>query len=377
MPKPRLFAPGPTPIPPRVQAAMAGPIVYHRGPDFPDLLQGVVRGLKATFPTPHDCFVLSSSGSGAMEAALVNICSPDDPVVVVQAGQFGAKWTALCKAYGLPTDIIDLPWGNAFDPKAVADRVRPETRAVFVTQSETSTGVLHDVEALGKELTNTDVLLVVDGVSSVVAHPLPTAEWGVDMAVTASQKGLMVPPGIGIITVSPKAWEAVERARLPRFYFDLNTYKDAFQEGRGPATLPVTLLRGLKIALDMIAEEGLEAVWNRHARHAEAVRQATIALGLSVFAESPSNVLTAISLPEAVDGLALMDRLRSHHGITVGGGLAHLRGRLIRISNLGYVDDTDILTVLSALEQSLRALKWTFQPGAGVGAAEGVLGAEI
>lgn len=373
MPKPRLFAPGPTPIPPRVQAAIAGPIVYHRGPDFPDLLQTVIGGLKTVFPTSHDCFVLSSSGSGAMEAALLNTCSSNDRVLVIQAGQFGAKWTALCRAYGLNTEVMDLPWGKAVDPQSVADHLseHPETRAVFATHSETSTGVLHDVQTLGEVVGNTDALLIVDGVSSVIAHPLPTADWGVDVAVTASQKGLMVPPGIGVITVAPRVWQI--QTDLPGFYFDLKTYRDALEEGRGPATLPVTLLVGLKVALEMVAEEGLEAVWARHARHAEAVRSAAIALGLSVFAERPSNALTAIALPEGIDGLALMENLRTHHGITVGGGLAHLRGRLIRISNLGYMDDTDMLTALSALELSLRALGWAFTPGAGVGAAEEVM----
>lgn len=372
-----LFAPGPTPIPGEVQAAMAAPLVYHRGPDFPDFIRGVVGKLKSVFPTQDDVLVLASSGSGAMEAAVVNTLSQGDRALVIQAGQFGAKWTAICRAYGVDVDVLDLPWGAAVDPMQVAERLKahPETRVVFATHSETSTGVLHDVEALGRVVGETDALLVVDGVSSVVAHPLRTNDWGVDIAVTASQKGLGVPPGVGVVTVSDRAWDRMQSATLPKSYFDLNTYRTALEEGRGPATLPMTLMAGMEAALDLIAAEGIENVWARHARQAEAVRQATVALGLSVFPDCPSNVLTAISLSESVDGLAIMAELRARFGITVGGGLAHLRGRLIRISNLGFVDDLDILTVVSAFEMSLEKARWSFTRGAGVAAVEGVLGA--
>ena len=357
---------------------MADPIVYHRGVDFPPLLRGVVAGLQEIFPVPHDLFLLACSGTGVMEAALVNTLCRGDRALVVQAGQFGARWTDLCLAYGVEPIVVDLPWGAAVDPNGVAGALRkhPDIRAVFATQSETSTGVLHDVETLGKVVRRTDALLIVDGVSSVGAHPLPAAEWGIDVAVTASQKGLMVPPGVGVISVGPRAWSAAERSDLPKLYWDLKAYRTAMSEGRGPATLPVTLLSGLRAALDMIREEGPEAVWTRHARHARAVQNAAVALGLFRFAARPSNALTAIGLPGGLDGVALMEILRDRYGIVVGGGLAHLRGRIIRISNLGYVDDLDILTAVSALEMGLRKLGWTFQAGAGVAAAEGALGAK-
>ncbi|MFT5366407.1 MAG: aspartate aminotransferase-like enzyme [Candidatus Latescibacterota bacterium] len=373
--KQRLFAPGPTPIPDEVQAAMAAPLVYHRGSDFPNFIRDVVAKLKPVFPTQDDVLLLASSGSGAMEAAVVNTLSQGDRALVIQAGQFGAKWTAICQAYGVDVDVLDLPWGAVVDPGQVAERLKahPETRVVFATHSETSTGVLHDVEALGRVVGETDALLVVDGVSSVVAHPLRTHDWGVDIAVTASQKGLGVPPGVAMVTVSDRAWERVASSTLPKFYFDLETYRTALEEGRGPATLPMTLMAGMRAALDMIAVEGIENVWARHARHAEAVRQATEALGLSVFPNRPSNVLTAIALPEEVDGLAIMADLHARFGITVGGGLAHLRGRLIRISNLGFVDDLDILTVVSAFEMSLQKVGWLFTPGVGVAAVERIL----
>ena len=374
----RLFTPGPTPIPDRVQTAMAGPPVYHRGPDFPPLLGGVVSGLKRVFPSTDELFLLSSSGTGAMEAAVVNTLSSGDRVLVAQAGHFGGRWTEICSAYGIEVEMLDFPWGAAIDPDAV-EQVRKKDsgiRAVLTTQSETSTGALHDIEAIGAILRETDALLMVDGVSSVGAHPLCTDEWGVDIAVTASHKGLMTPPGLGMITVGSRASEAMGRSDLSKYYLDLKRYRAALSEGRGPATLPVTLLTGLSAALDMIFEEGLEAVWNRHTRHATAVREAARVLGLSLLAERPSNALTAISLPEGLDGVALVDYLQKRHGIITGGGIGHLKGRLIRISNLGYVDDIDILTAVSALEMGLKDVKWAFRAGSGVGAAEAVLEAE-
>ena len=371
----RLFTPGPTPIPDCVQAAMASPLVYHRGADFPDLLEGLVRDLKLVFPTTDEVFILSCSGSGAMEAGIANCLSKGDRVLVVSAGQFGQKWVDLCKAYGLRTEVLEFPWGESADPLRLKEVLKktPDIRAVLATQSETSTGVLHDIEAMGEMVGETDALFMVDGVSSVVAHALPTAEWGVDIAVTASQKGLMVPPGLAVITMSARARDAASSADLPRAYLDLNKYRASLFEGRGPATLPVTLMKGLRASLDMMVEQAMESIWRGHAIQAESVRRAANALGLSCFAKSPSNGLTSIALPEEIDGLILMETLRTNYGVVVGGGLGPFRGRMIRISNLGYVDDLDVLTAISALEMGLRHLGWAFDPGAGVAAAEAVL----
>ncbi len=371
----RLFTPGPTPIPDRVRRSMADPPIYHRGPEFPALLRGVVHGLKRVFPSDDELFVLSSSGTGAMEAAVVNTLSSGDRVLVAQAGLFGARWAEICRTYGIEVEALDFPWGAPIEADAIQRRLEKDAgvRAVLTTQSETSTGALHDIEAIGEVVRRTDALLIVDGVSSVGAHPLPTNAWGVDVGVTASQKGLMTPPGLGMITMGARAFEASKRSDLSKYYLDLNRYRQALSEGRGPATLPVTLLPGLASALDMIFEEGLEAVWERHARHANAVRAAACALGLSLLAERPSNALTAIALPEGLDGAALVDGLRHRHGVITGGGVGRLKGRLIRISNLGYVDDVDILTAVSALEMGLKEESWTFRAGSGVGAAEVVL----
>lgn len=354
---------------------MAEPLVYHRGPEFPELLRSTVDALAKIFPTRSDLFLTASSGTGAMEASVVNLLSRGDHVLVAQAGQFGSRWRDICEAFGVRVTSLDYEWGETLDPNAIADALKRKTdlRAVFVTQSETSTGVLHDVEAIGQAVGETDALLVVDGVSSVAAHALPADEWGVDIAVTASQKGLMTPPGVAVMTVSERAWEAVDRSDLPKLYWDLRAIRDAMSEGRGPATLPVTLVAGLRKAAEMLLEEGMPAVWARHARHASAVRAATTALGLEVFAQRPSNALTAIRLPDAVDGLKLMAEMRNRMGVMTGGGLGAFRGRLLRIANLGYYDDLDILTAVAALEMGLRRVGHTHEPGAGIAAAEAAL----
>jgi aspartate aminotransferase-like enzyme len=377
--KQRLFIPGPTPIPDRVQDAMSGPIVYHRGPDFPDLLTGVVEDAKGLFPTDDELFLLSSSGTGGMEAAVVNTLSPGDRVVVAQAGSFGARWNDICAAYDIDVIAVDEEWGQAVDPDEIASALSrdPDIKAVFTTQSETSTGVLHDIEAIGQVVLRHDALLIVDGISSVCAHRLDTRGTGVDIAITGSQKGLGLPPGLAAITFSERALVASRNATCPKFYLDLEKYREALAEGRGPSTLPVTLISGLRAALDLIREEGMDRVWDRHARQAGAVREAIRSIDLSCFAQNPSNALTAVALPESIDGVELMARLRRSYGAVIGGGLAHLRGRVIRISNLGFVADDDIRFIVKALEQTLSSMGLCFDSGAAVDAAERVLSANV
>lgn len=354
---------------------MAGTPVYHRGPEFPALLRNAIEGLQEVFPTSFDVFLLSCSGTGVMEAAVANTLCAGDRALVVQAGQFGARWTDLCRAYGVHVVEREFPWGEAVDPQTVAEALRddPGLRVVFATHSETSTGGLHDIASIGELVSDTDALFVVDGVSSVAAHPLPLEAWKVDLAVTASQKGLMLPPGMGIAAVGPRVWKAHGRSRLPKYYWDLEGYRTSMAEGRAPATLPVTLLAGLRAALQMLREEGIPRVWERHARHARAVRRSATALGLTCFARRPSNALTAIVLPGSVDGLALMETMRRDCGVVVGGGLGDYKGRMVRVSNLGHVDDAGILEAVSALEFGLRQTGWEFEAGAGVEAAQDAL----
>lgn len=376
MVKPRLLTPGPTPIPERVQQAMARPIVYHRGAEIAALVKEVNEGLRRVFPTEGDILLFAASGTGAMEAAVVNLMRRGDRALVIRAGKFGERWGEVCQAFGVEVVPLDLPWGSSVDPGRVADRLEadPTIRAAFATQSETSTGGLHDVEGIGGAMRGSQALLIVDAVSSIGAHPLPPEAWGVDCVITASQKGLMTPPGVGIVTLGRRAWEAVERSDLPKHYWSFRMTKGALEKGGStPATPATTLLMGLREALAMIHEEGVENVWGRHARHASAVRAGAEAVGLKVFPQRPSNALTALLLPDGVDARDLAGRMKSRYGIVVGEGLDRLAGRLIRLSNLGYVDDLDVVATVSALEMTLKDMGWASRPGAGAEAAERVL----
>ncbi len=374
--KSRLLTPGPTPIPERVQQAMARPIVYHRGAEIAALVKEVNEGLRRVFPTEGDILLFAASGTGVMEAAVVNLMRRGDRALVIRAGKFGERWGDVCAAFGVEVAGLDLPWGASVDPGQVAGRLRadPTIRAVFATQSETSTGGLHDIEGIGRAMRGSEALLVVDAVSSTGAHPLPPEAWGVDCVITASQKGLMTPPGIGVVTLGRRAWEATERSDLPKHYWSFRMTKAALEKGGStPATPATTLLMGLREALAMIHEEGIEEVWRRHARHAEAFRAATGAIGLEVFPECPSNALTGVLLPDSLDARDLAGRMKSRYGIVVGEGLDRLAGRLIRLSNLGYMDDLDVIATLSAFEMVLREMGWASALGAGVSTAERVL----
>lgn len=374
--KSRLLTPGPTPIPERVQQAMSRPMVYHRGAEIAALMKEVREGLRRVFPTEGDILPFAASGTGVMEAAVVNLMRRGDRALVVRAGKFGERWGDICAAFGVEVVGVDLPWGASVEAGQVAERLRadPLVRAVFVTQSETSTGGLHDIEGIGRAMRGSEALLIVDAVSSLGAHPLPAEAWGVDCAITASQKGLMTPPGVGFVMLGRRGWEAVERSDLPRHYWDFRMTRAALEKGGStPATPATTLLMGLREALAMIHEEGVENVWRRHARHASAFRAGVEATGLRVFPERPSNALTAALLPDGLDAGEVAGRMRSRHGIVVGEGLDRLAGRLIRLSNLGYMDDLDVVGTVCALEMTLREMGWASRPGAGAEAAERAL----
>ena len=374
--KSRLVAPGPTPIPERVQQAMARPIIYHRGEEITPLLHDINDGLRGVFPSRGDILLFAASGTGVMEAAVVNLVNPGDRVLVIHAGRFGERWVEVCRAFGIDAVSLDLAWGESVDPDQVADRLEtdPSIRAVFATQSETSTGGWHDLEGVGKVVKNSQALFIADAISSVGAHSLPTDLWGVDCVVTASQKGLMTPPGVGIVNLGGRAWEAVARSSTPKYYWSFIRMKEALEKrGSTPATPATTLLMGIREALNMIHEEGVENVWRRHARHAAAIRAGVVAVGLKVFPKNPSNALTGVLLPDGLDGVALAKQMKSRYGIVVGGGLGNLAGKLIRLSNLGYMDDVDVVSTISALEMSLKDVNWPMQAGLGVAAAEGVL----
>lgn len=372
--KTRLFTPGPVMVPEKVLLKMAEPVFHHRTPEYEALFEDICAKLKRVFMTESDVFTLASSGTGAMEAAVVNILSRGDKAVAVRGGKFGERWYEICTAYGIETIPLDVEWGRAVTPeqlKKVLDD-NPGVKAVFTTQSETSTGVLTDLKAIGEVMKGYEAVLVTDAVSGLGAHEFRPDEWGVDVVATGSQKTLMLPPGLGFISVSSRVWNRVEQANLPRYYWDLRKYKKNLDKKQNPFTPPVTLLVGLQESLNMILAEGMENMWKRHALTARAMRAGVEALGLSIFPKDPSNVLTTVALPAGVDGGKLVKALKKN-GIFPAGGQDQLKGKIIRIAHIGYLDEYDVLTALSGLELSLRDVGYSFTPGSSVQAAQRVL----
>ena len=374
--KTRLFTPGPTPVPQDVLLEMAKPITHHRLPVFERSFAKVNEGLKYIFQTRHDVYTLTSSGTGGMEAVVSNLLKRGDRALVVRGGKFGERWGEICEAYGIDFVPLDIEWGKSVDPQRVDEMLEahPGVRAVFTTQSETSTGALNDIEAIGEVVGNHDALLVVDAITGVGVHPLKVDEWGVDAAVTGSQKGLMIPPGLAFVSLSDRAWSAVESSDLPKYYLSFAKARKALGKGQNPFTPALTLIMGLELALEKIRSEGLDRLFERHERLAEATRRGVRALGLELLAENPSNVLTAVKVPEGIDGKALVDHLRNDLGVLFAGGQGHLKGKIFRIAHIGYFDDFDILVALAALERALKAVGHDVKLGAGLAAAQEYLG---
>jgi serine---pyruvate transaminase len=372
--KTRLFTPGPVMVPEKVLLKMAEPIFHHRTPEYERLFEDVCTKLKKVFLTEGDVLTLASSGTGAMEAAVVNTLAKGDKAVAVRGGKFGERWYEICTAYGIETIPLDVEWGRAVAPEAVGKVLdaNPGVKAVFTTQSETSTGVITDLKALGEVMRKYDAALVTDAVSGLGAHELRQDEWGIDIVMSGSQKTFMLPPGLGFVSVAKGSWKYIERANLPRYYWDLRKYKKSLDKKQNPFTPAVTLLVGLRETLDMILAEGLENVWRRHEVVASAMRAGVAAIGLSIFPKDPSNVLTTISVPEGLDGGALVKSLKKN-GIFPAGGQDALKGKIIRIAHIGYLDEYDVLAALSGLERSLREIGYSFDAGASLKAAQEVL----
>jgi aspartate aminotransferase-like enzyme len=368
-----LLTPGPTPLPPAVCEAMARPIIHHRTPQFQVVLKEASEGLKYVFQTVNDVFILASSGTGAMEAAVVNLLSPGDTTLTVQAGKFGERWTELCRAYGITPEIIDVEWGRAVEPLEIQKRLKanPKIKAVFTTLCETSTGVATDIEAIGKVVKDTAAVLAVDAISGLGAIDLKTDDWFCDMVVSGSQKGLMLPPGLGFISLSQKAWKLVESSKCPKYYFDLKEAKKALDKTDTPFTPAITLIIALCEALKMIKEEGLEKVFLRHGKMADATRLAVKAMGLELFAPTAvSDVVTAVKVPAGIDGEKLVKTMRDTYGVTIAGGQSELKGKVFRIAHMGYIGEFDIILCLSCLEKVLSQMGYKFNLGAGVKTAE-------
>lgn len=374
MKKKWLFTPGPTPIPPEALLAMAQPIDYHRSEDTVALIKDVLKKLKHIFQTENDVLFLTSSGTGGMEGAVANLLSRGDKVIVIRSGKFGERWADICTAFGVEVIPIDVTYGNAVEPRAVETLLteHPDIKAVFATLCETSTGVLHDIEALAHLTQVRPTLLVVDAVSGLGADDLQMDNWGVDVVVSCAQKGLMTPPGLAVVALNQRAWDAVERSDLPKYYFDFRKAYEAGLQGSVPYTPAVTLLTALQCALDRICEEGIRNTIDRHSRLATATRSAVKALGLALFATSPANTVTSIRLPEEVDGKAFINLMLDKYGITYAGGQSQLSGKIVRIAHLGWMNEGDVIVAISAFERGLVEIGYDVPLGAGVTAAQEV-----
>ncbi|MFQ5863223.1 MAG: pyridoxal-phosphate-dependent aminotransferase family protein [Candidatus Brocadiales bacterium] len=371
-----LFTPGPTPVPPEVSLAEAAPLIHHRTPEFSRILAQVSEDLKDLFQTTEgEVYTLTSSGTGAMEACVVNLLSKGDTALVVRGGKFGERWAELCEAYGVKTICIDVEYGSAVEPGAVETALKKDKsiKAVFVTQCETSTGVLNDIETIARIVKGYPALLVVDAITAVGVGPFFMDKWQVDVAVTGSQKGLMLPPGLAFAAVRPGAWDAIKRADLPRYYWDLQAMRDALRKDTTPFTPAVSLVVALKVALEMIRKEGLENIWKRHARLAHATREAIKALGLELFAKRPSDILTAVKVPNGIDGVAFTKHLRDKYGVSIAGGQAELKGKIFRVTHVGYMDDFDVITAIAAIEKGLHDSGYPIEAGKGVATAQRLL----
>jgi serine---pyruvate transaminase len=370
-----LMTAGPTPVPPAVSQAMAAPMLYHRAPAFDALYERVLGKLPAVFQTRNDVLAFASSGTGAMESAVANLVRPGDRALACAAGKFGERWIQLCEAYGADLVRYEPGWGERLDPAEV-DRLLAadgDIRVAFATLSETSTGIVHDIHAIAGAARRHDTILAVDAVSGLGAAELQQDAWGVDVAVAGSQKALMCPPGLAFASVSERALEYAAARAEGRYYFDWSRTAGSQRKGASPFTPAVSLFLGLDVALDMIEAEGLEDVLARHALLARATRAGIAALGLELFGDPDerSTVVTAIDLPDDVDGGKVPGALR-RLGITANGGQDHLKGRILRIAHCGYFGAFDIVTSLSGLEMVLDRLGHDVEHGAGVGAAQRV-----
>jgi aspartate aminotransferase-like enzyme len=368
--KKRLFTPGPTPIPESVMLRMAEPIIHHRNPEFGEILTRVHENLQYLFQTKGPVVVLTSSGTGGVEATFTSLFSPGDTIIAANGGKFGERWVKMPKAFGLNVVELKVEWGKA----PTADQIRellkkhPETKAVYLVHSETSTGAATDVKTLSEVIRKeSGALVCVDGITAVGAHEMRFDDWGIDVCVTGSQKGLMIPPGLAFVALSQRAIAAMETAKLPRFYFDLRKAVKAWEKNDTPWTPAVSLVIGVDAALQMLRQEGIEKIWERHRKLATALRMGVQAIGLKLFSETPSYAVTPVWVPEGVEWKAFNKIIKGKHGITIAGGQDDYTGKIFRVSHLGYYDALDMVTVMAAIEWSLAECGYKVELGKGVG----------
>jgi serine---pyruvate transaminase len=373
--KPRLLTPGPTPVPEETLLELARPVPYHRTPEERRILADVLEDLRHVFQTRNPVVPLTCSGTGGMEAALVNCVPAGGKAICLVSGRFGERWRNICQAFGIEAVSMTAPLGQAVQPEQLARALddHPDAVAVCSTLSETSTGVAHDIAAYGTLVARTGSLLLVDAISGLLAMECRTDDWHIDLCVTGSQKALMLPPGLAFVSISDKAWKQMERTAAPVYYLDLKKARKALDELETPYTPAHTLIRGLRLSLKRIREEGIEQVWARHARNAAAARAGVGAMGLRVFPTPPANGLTVIEMPGGVDAAVVLRKLEKQYGLKLAGGQDQLKGRIIRLGHMGYIDQFDILAALAGLELVLLEIGVPVQPGKGVAAAQEVL----
>lgn len=368
--KSRLFTPGPTPVPEETLLELAKPVTYHRAAEAKAILAEVSEDLKYVFQTSQPVFTITSSGTGGMEAAVSNTLATGEKAILLTAGRWGERWRGVLKAFGANIVAVEVPYGKAVTPDMLAAALgaNPDTKAVFATLSETSTGVGHDVEAFGKLVAKTDALLIVDGISGLGAMECKVDAWGIDVCVTGSQKALMLPPGLAFVSVSEKAWKKIDATPVRSFYFDLRRYKKSYAESDTPFTPANTLIRAQRASLKRIRTEGIENLWARHSRIAAACRAGVRAMGLELFAERPNSGLTVITVPAGMDGSAILKKMEKQHGFKLADGQDNMKGKIWRLSHMGYTDAFDVLGALSALELVLLESGFKVEAGSGVAA---------
>lgn len=371
-----LMIPGPTPVPPAVFAAMSRPVIGHRTDEFAQMHKRIVEKLKRVFQTRNDLFVITNTGTGALETAIANTVSAGDKVLSLITGNFGERFANIARAYGAELIEVNFGYGKDVDLKVVEEKLRenPDVKVVLATQNETSTGVCNDIAGIGALVARTPALFLVDGVSGVGAIEIKVDEWGVDMLCTASQKAFMLPPGLAMVSVSDKAWEVVNSNKSPRFYFSIPAFKKVLEKWNTAYTPSVTLFYGLEAALEMMEAEGLDNVYARHALLARATRAAVKALGLRLLPEErcASNALTAVWGPEGIATDDLRKIIKNKYGVTFAGGQGEVKGQIMRIAHMGFADKMDVIIAISALEMAMAEAGCPVQLGAGIAAAQEV-----
>jgi aspartate aminotransferase-like enzyme len=368
----RLLTPGPSPVPEETLLELAKPVIHHRTPEFRQILTEVLAGLKEVFQTQHDVVPLTCSGTGAMEAALVNSVPRGAKAICLHAGRFGERWHKLWTTFGVESIPVTAPAGQAVQPEQLAKALKdhPDAMAISAVLSETSTGVKHDIAAFGALVARTPAVLIVDAISGAGAMECRTDAWHIDLLAVGSQKALMLPPGLAFLTVSPKAWARIETHQAPTFYFDLKKYRAKLNDPDTPFTPAHTLLRALRVSLQKLRAEGIENGWARHARMAAAARAGFEAIGLKIFARPPAEGLTVAEVPPGIDGQVLLKKLEAQYGLKLAGGQDNLKGKIIRLAHMGYIDFFDVLAALSGIELVLLEMGYKLEPGQAVAAAQ-------